>query len=168
MPQGSPDGQRVLVVDIRARRFGYVVMEGPDELLDWGVRTHSIGSGSALSVRILNLCKRFSPTLIVTRQVRQADRRYRTHARVGIHTIKRAAGKLSIPVQLVSTSSLVKHFSGGNKISKYERARIVATRFPELAWRLPPKRKAWQSELKRTTIFDAASIGMFHFAQGSK
>jgi hypothetical protein len=42
---------------------------------------------------------------------------------------------------------------------------MVAAHFPELSWRLPPKRKAWESELKRTTIFDAASIGMAHFAQ---
>ena len=165
MPQGSPNGQRVLVVDIRARRFGYVVMEGPDKLLDWGVRTHSTGGGSVLSDGVLNLCKRFGPSLIVTRHVRQADRRYRTRARAGIQEVRMTARRIPIPVQLVSSSSLVQYFSRGNKTSKYERARMVATHFPELAWRLPPKRKAWQSELKRTTIFDAASIGMFHFAQ---
>lgn len=113
----------------------------------------------------IEICTRFTPSLIVTRLVRQADRRYRTRARVRIQRVKTAASKLAIPVKVVSTSSLVGHFSRGDKISKYERARMVAARFPELAWRLPPKRKAWQSELKRTTMFDAASIGMFHFAQ---
>jgi len=30
---------RVLALDLHPRRFGYVVLEGPERLLDWGVRS---------------------------------------------------------------------------------------------------------------------------------
>jgi hypothetical protein len=40
----------------------------------------------------------------------------------------------------------------------------LAQRFPELAAKLPPKRKIWQSEDYRMSIFDAASLGVAYFA----
>ena len=35
--------KRVLALDVHPSRFGYVVFEGPDELLDWGVRSFRDG-----------------------------------------------------------------------------------------------------------------------------
>src|SRR5260370_42006758 len=31
---------RILALDLHPRSFGYVVLEGPDRLLDWGVRSY--------------------------------------------------------------------------------------------------------------------------------
>ncbi len=43
---------------------------------------------------------------------------------------------------------------------KYERAVEIAARFPEIGWKLPPKRKAWESEDYRMSMFSAAALAM--------
>src|SRR6266851_2735985 len=43
---------------------------------------------------------------------------------------------------------------------KYERAVEIAARFPEIGWKLPPKRKAWESEHYRMSMFSAAALAM--------
>jgi hypothetical protein len=35
--------KRVLALDVHPRSFGYVVFEGPNRLLDWGVRSFRFG-----------------------------------------------------------------------------------------------------------------------------
>lgn len=41
--------------------------------------------------------------------------------------------------------------------SKMEIARLLADRFPELAWRLPGERKIWSKEDSRMSLFDAVA-----------
>jgi hypothetical protein len=49
--------------------------------------------------------------------------------------------------------------------NKYEIACAVAERLPELAPRLAPKRRIWQSEDYRMSIFDAAALGVAYFSR---
>jgi len=44
--------------------------------------------------------------------------------------------------------------------TKYENARRVAERFPVLTRELPPKRRAWESEHYRMSVFAAAALAM--------
>lgn len=43
----------------------------------------------------------------------------------------------------------------------------VAEQFPELLSILPPRRRPWQSEDYRMTIFDAAAVGIAYFAENT-
>ena len=43
---------------------------------------------------------------------------------------------------------------------KYEIASLLAECFPVLHWELPPKRKIWESEHYRMSIFDAAALAV--------
>jgi hypothetical protein len=53
-------------------------------------------------------------------------------------------------------------------LNKYEVASALARQFPDLALRLPPKRKCWQSEHYRMGIFDAAAVGVAYFVQSKR
>ena len=44
--------------------------------------------------------------------------------------------------------------------SKYERAVEIAARFPEIGWKLPRKRKPWDSEHYSMSIFEALAIAV--------
>jgi hypothetical protein len=46
------------------------------------------------------------------------------------------------------------------KLTKYERAQAVIKRFPILTQKLPPKRKPWESEDHRMSMFAAAALAM--------
>jgi hypothetical protein len=50
-----------------------------------------------------------------------------------------------------------------SKPNKYHIARAVAKRFPDLAAKLPRKRKIWEKEHYRMRIFDAAAVGVAYF-----
>ena len=43
---------------------------------------------------------------------------------------------------------------------KYERAVEIAARFPEIGWKLPSKRKPWESEHYSMSIFTAAALAL--------
>ena len=43
---------------------------------------------------------------------------------------------------------------------KYERAVEIAARFPEIGWKLPLKRKPWESEHYSMSIFTAAALAL--------
>jgi len=64
-----------------------------------------------------------------------------------------------------SATAMRKYFQEIGRANKFEIAEAVATRFPELAWRLPRKRKPWQSEPLVQPLFDAVAIALFHGEQ---
>jgi hypothetical protein len=46
------------------------------------------------------------------------------------------------------------------KLTKHQRAQAVIERFPVFAQKLPPKRKPWESEHYRMSMFSAAALAM--------
>jgi hypothetical protein len=150
------DLTRVLALDLHPRRFGYVVVESPDRLLDWGVRSHRHKRGSTIELirRLRSLLELWSPSVLVIRGSRQTRsrkgvgrgrlfRRMLAQARnrhVGVRILKQRATDLA------------------ETLPKYERAATAATRFPVLAQRLPPKRKPWESEHYSMSMFEALGL----------
>ena len=61
----------------------------------------------------------------------------------------------------VSANELRVALLGTEKGTKHEMAESLATRFPdELALRLPPKRRPWESEDARMDVFDAVGLAV--------
>jgi hypothetical protein len=48
-----------------------------------------------------------------------------------------------------------------------EIAAVLARLFLDLHWRLPPKRRAWQSEHPRMAMFDAIALGLAYWQHQS-
>jgi hypothetical protein len=152
----SSTRKRILAFDVRARRFGFAVFEGPDELLDWGVKSFRHGVNAVkvpASQKVTTLLSEFQPNLIVTEKSPA-----RQNARL-TGTIRRLARKQNIPVRMVSRATVRKWLPGQER-NKYGIAMVVSDRFPELADRVPTKRKPWQSEDYRMSIFDAMALGL--------
>lgn len=155
--------KRVLALDVHPRSFGYVVFEGADELLDWGVRSFRRGVNAVrvpAPKRLRALLDEFAPQVVVLR-ARPGRAAQRTSKIVA--TIRREAKKHRAAVMFV-TRRAVKQVFTGHTSNKHEIASALAERFPELAPKLPPKRKLWQSEDYRMTIFDAAALGVTYFS----
>ncbi len=162
----SPNNQnRVLALDVRARSFGFVAFEGSRRLLDWGVRSFRQGVNAAkipAEKKIATLMDEFCPRVVVLRK-RAVDKN-KKRCRMGKATLRQAE-KRRIPVRLLSQRTVKNAFADHGR-NKYTIASALAERFPELASRLPPKRKIWQSEDYRMSIFDAAALGVAYFARG--
>src|SRR5882672_2442362 len=69
-----PSLTRVLALDLHPRHFGYVVIEGPQRLLDWGARSHRRKGNSAdvlIRKRLRPLLELWRPSLLLIHHPRQ-------------------------------------------------------------------------------------------------
>jgi hypothetical protein len=162
--QGLGSEKRILAIDLRASSFGFVAFEGPTRLLDYGVRSFRQGINAVkvpASAKIAALIEEYEPSAVVLKQWPEDASRKRARMR---KAIVRQADLGRIPVRLLSRSVVRKTFAGHDR-NKYTIASALARRFPGLAEKLPPKRKVWQSEDYRMSIFDAAALGFAYFAR---
>lgn len=141
-----------------------MVFEGPLTILDWGI-SHEIDERSSLERRLTSLQSLFTPSIILARATDKPTQLSRPTFHSTLHTLNAFAKSVLVTVLLIEESSIRGFFSKETRINKHDIALMVADRFPELSWRLPPKRKSWQSEPTRQSIFDAASLGIYYFAQ---
>jgi hypothetical protein len=81
----------------------------------------------------------------------------------------RIATSHSIQIFLVEHDDIRKTFSDMDCETKDDIAAALTRIFTELVWRLPPKRRPWQSEHPRMAIFDAIALGLAYWQhQGTK
>jgi hypothetical protein len=160
--------ERVLALDLRSGRAGFVVLEGPDKLLDWGVKGFVPQDGPlevTVCRRIVSLLGLHQPSVMVLRIPSKRLARRNGRIKVIVKTLGREAKRRSVSLQFLCRQRVKKFFIGRGVTTKHGIASLLAERFPDLAWKLPPKRKPWQSESYGMTIFDAAAAGVAHFGR---
>jgi len=158
--------KRVLALDLRPRSFGYVVFEGPDQLLDWGVKIFRDLAGRPVPAgkKFAPLLAEFQPSIVLLKtNVWQRVRR-KSHLEDVLDTIQHE-GQDRVAVRLISPERILRIFPGGVH-NKDELAARVATRIPALAWKLPPRRKYGYREQYRMSIFDAAALALAYYEPG--
>lgn len=157
--------ERIISIDLRTSRFGFVVFEGPTCLLDWGVKNFRHGVNAVripANVKFGRLMERFLPNaiLILTRDVE-------TKGRAGLReSLQTEAEKRRISVHRIHPLAVKDAFAGSSR-NKYEIASAVIKQFPELASRRPSQRKIWKPEDYVIQIFNAAALGVTHFTSHS-
>ena len=149
---------RVLALDLHPRRFGYVVLEGPDRLLDWGVRScRRKGNSSDVLIqrRLRPLLELWRPTFLMIRARQMPPKKHFLRERL-LKGVAAEAKNYHARVQILKKRPTYRT----EKLTKYERAQTVVQRFPVLIQKLPPKRKPWESEDYRMSMFAAATLAM--------
>jgi hypothetical protein len=157
-------GKRILAFDVRSRSFAFALFEGKEELLDFGVRSFRKGS-NAVQVppreKLAALLGEFNPLLVIHND--SASRKSKWKLKIG-DALLQESQKRRIPVRRI-TRNMVNRTFEGHCVNKHEIATVLAQWFPDLALKLPSKRKCWQSEDYRMSIFDAVALGIAHFAR---
>jgi len=151
---------RVLAIDPSTRGFGFAVLEGPNRLIDWGVKETKTDKKKRSLKLIAELMERYQPKVFVVEDY--GGNGSRRCQRVGelIKDISKMALKRGIRVKSISRLKLKQAFSESGASNKHEIAVTIAKRFPELTPRLPRFRKPWMSEDYRMSIFDAVAFGV--------
>ncbi len=155
--------KRVLALDPHPLCFGFVVTEDRDELIDWGVRSFRHGANAVkatTSERLASLIDEYRPNALLVRTPGAGISRR-------MKMIATLAATRRLPIRTLSLAMIRKDFPQANR-NKHEIAKAVADRYPTLLPYLPVKRKPWQSEHYRTTIFVAAALVLTDFAQHHK
>jgi hypothetical protein len=155
-----PSFTRYLGIDVRPRRFGFVVIEN-SIVLDSGIRMCDKSEfDNCLGQGFDRILKTYKPSALIVRETKgvQANPRKRRVAAA----IKRRTRQHHIEVISIKPAVIRRYFGRYNAVTKYEMAQSVATLFPELAWKLPRNRKPWETEHHRMSIFDAAAVVVTH------
>jgi hypothetical protein len=156
---------RILAVDPTHRGFGYVVFEGPDFLVDWGVRNVRGPKNSCCVQAISHLIEHYTPDVLVLEDGDARDSRRRERVRKLIDELIELAAANGVRVHRVSRTKVGQVFARLGATNKHRVASVIAVRFPELAPRLPPERKPWMSEDRRMAIFDAAAFALASYGK---
>lgn len=154
---------RILAIDPSTRGFGFAVLEGPNQLVDWGVKETKTDKNRRSLTLIVDLIEQYDPAAIVVEDYAgKGSRRCRRAAEL-IDGISRLALNRKVKVKRFSRAEVKQAFAESGAVNKYEIAQTIAKRFPELAPRLPRFRKPWMSEDYRMSIFDAVGLGLAFF-----
>ncbi len=157
------DEHRVVAIDPTSRGFGYVVLEGPGFLVDWGTRDMARADSERALSHVAELLRHYRPDGVVVEDVAAAGARRRHRVQALIDAIGSLAASRGVAVERVSRLQVHRVFARAQATTKHRIAGVIADHFPELAPRLPPLRRAWMSEDARMSIFDAAALALTHY-----
>ncbi len=150
---------RMLSVIPRNRGVGFAILEDGC-LLDWGVRQALRGDAEALS-RVHELVARYQPDTVVLEDVGAGKSQRRAGVRALLQRMHDVALGHGLAVRVVAWRDVYGRFiPDAPSPRKDMMARAVGTMFPELALRVPPPRKSWQSEDPRIALFAAVGFGV--------
>jgi len=164
---GPHPARRLLAVEVRSRRIGFVVLEGPSRLLDWGVRDCSCPTRRLHKVvvkRLRPLLCHYRPFAVVMRRENQHVSQTATRLRISISAIRREARRYGVEFRLLKPKARKHFFAQLRRAAKHQIAQLIGELFEELSWKVQPQRKAWDSEKYNMVILDAAASGLVAFA----
>jgi hypothetical protein len=153
---------RIVSLDIRSKTLAYAVLDGPLQLIDFGV-SGSTHPGFQAS-RVEKLVRKFQPSVIVLRKVPKGSKRDNPAVQVAIKTIRSEARRLSVPLVSIEKRLIDQMFRLHCKPTKYQIAQLLSVCFPALRWYMPSQRKIWMPEDRRMQYFDATALGLAYFA----
>jgi Holliday junction resolvasome RuvABC endonuclease subunit len=157
---------RILAIAPSSRGFGYAVLESPETLVDWGVKSVRGDKNTESLEKVDELILLYQPGVIALEDTKGSRR----SARIQIlsQIIMALTANRNVRSVLLSRDRVRRVFFSKGQGTKFEVAEILARKFPdELGCRLPRERRPWMSEDYRMDIFDAVSLALT-FAYSNK
>ena len=148
--------KRIIALSVDWKSFGFVIFNGPHQLIDWGTRGSRGGVKVSLQTKLRQVFDSNRPDALVLAKPMTPKR---TKIVAKLAKLAEARG---ISPSFVSTADIHKAFAPMNQ-SKYQIAAAIANCYPELLPQLPTPRKDWQSEKFGITIFEAAAAGFVYY-----
>ncbi len=161
MTDAIPENASILAIALSSEGFGFAVIEGKDTLIDWAVTYATGDKNGAAIAKVKKLLEHYKPFAIVLEDSIASGTRRSCRIRTLVKRIVAAAEAQNVKAVMLSRQLIRRNLSGDSLGNKDDLAALVAERFPEeLAHRLPPKRKPWNSQDHRMLIFDAVAVGL--------
>lgn len=143
-----------------ANGFGFVYMENPRKLIEYGsVRINPISNRKILE-RIEKSIEYFRPSIVIVLNPNGNTSRNGTRTRKLINKILFYAEEEKLPVVQYSRDQIRDIFEQFGVVTKYEISQFLLTEFTELEPKRPRERKLWISEDRNMAIFDALSLAL--------
>lgn len=140
--------------------FGYAYLDGPTNLIDYGVVGVSPVCNRKLLRRIKKSINYLKPTLILLRdhKTKQSPRVKRL-----VKQVIKYCKSNDLEVYQYNRNDIRNVFDQFKAKTKYEIAKTMVKWMPELKPKMPYVRKLWMTESHNMGIFDALSLAMTHY-----
>jgi hypothetical protein len=154
---------RVFAIHPTTTGFGWVLLSGPDNPLDWGTANIPDRSDKSVLARLELLLVRNLPTELVLENAEAEGSRRNARIRRLSRKMVELARKKGIKAAVYPHSEIVATFVPEAARTRYEIATAIAKRIPDFEHLLPPKRKIWLPEDPHMGLFNAAAVGITHY-----
>lgn len=162
--KADPGNGVTLAIAPTSRGFGYVAFENADLPMDWGVKDVRENKTHDCLLKARVLMHLLRPSVLVVEAAHHESSRRSRRVRALIDKLAELARERGIAVVRCSREDVLTVFGRLGAQSKDDIAAAVARIVPELAPRLPPQRRIWESEHYGMAIFEAAALALTHFA----
>jgi hypothetical protein len=148
----------VLAVYPNARGLVFVIFEGPNALVDWGITELRRRERHERCFKVVEvLLGKYRPDLLVLRDMPAG--RNAGLARQFTELAKREG----IPALPISRKEVRQVFANLGKATRYAIVSEIVRRLPMFASFQPGRRKIWNGEDRRMGFFDAAALALTFF-----
>jgi hypothetical protein len=155
---------RIFSLDPMTKGFGYAILELPLRLIEWGMAWVKGDKERGAIARFEALLDRFRPDALVCEDTEAPGSRRSPRVRRLLEALKRIARARGIAVYTVARRAVLKCFFPEGHGTKHGVASALVERFPELG-AAPKKRKIYQTERERMSIYDALAFGVAHASE---
>jgi len=145
--------------------FGYVVFENPDLVMDWGVKEVRKNKTCDCLLKARVLMHMVQASVLVIEDINHSSSRRAKRVRILVEKLADLATQRGMTVVRCSRNDVLALFGKMGAHNKDEIAAAVVKQVPELAPRLPPRRRIWESEHYSMGLFEAAALALTHFLQ---
>ena len=159
----NKEQQRVFAVDPMVRGFGFAILEGPDLLIDSGLREIRHEKNPTCLKRIREILENYELDGVIVEDYDGKGSKRCVRVQRLIRAIHHLAAKSNIATYSFSREEIRNAFFQFGAFNKHQIASVIADHLPQLAHQLPPLRKIWRREDDRMNIFDAASLALTFF-----
>ena len=161
MPQTPTDPTRIFAVDPTTKGFGYAILETPFRLVDWGLAHVSGEKESGALARFEELLDQFRPDIVILEDSTAPGSRRRPRVQKLLEKLRDTVRERGMAVHMIPRLAVIECFSAPDKrATKFSITQNLAETFPELAPKMPARRKIWQSEDERIATFDALALAV--------
>ena len=161
MSQTQNDPTRIFAVDPTTKGFGYAVLETPFRLVDWDLAHVSGEKNSGAVIRFEVLLDQFRPDIVILEDSTAPGSRRRPRVQKLLERLQETAREHGVAVHAIPRLAVIECFSSPDRrATKYSITEHLAETFPELAAKVPRRRKLWQSEDERMATFDALALAV--------
>lgn len=162
----AADRRLVLVLSVApvAKGFGYVLFEGEQRPVDWGVKeVRGRDKNRGCLRKAAAILDWYRPDVLVVEDMAAARRAARIRELVpALRRLARRRGLRTAAVPRTEVRALFAPLGARNKDAV---AAAVCRQLPELEPWLPPPRKIWKSEDARMALFEAAALAFTYYAR---
>jgi hypothetical protein len=157
--------ERILALHVTSRGFAYCIFEGPGELADWGIkRVQANEKNRNCLARVEHLIARYDPHAIVFEDTDETGGRRSARVKHLLRSIEKLADRQSLDTYCYPWQVVFDVFKDGKPHTRHDIAKMIAVILPTIKKRLPQKRKPWLPMDPRQALFDAAALGIAHYA----